>query len=148
MRAIQAVRKTTVKHQVQHRERSVKKRLKAVEERRNRQWSILPEIPFPIFVLTVSVLAAGIIINVAQKAIVSQISYEIESVKKEIQQAQQVQDGLLAKKARLESPQRIESVAVKKLLMVKAPKISYLRVYNSRGDQNEEQRLSDHALAR
>jgi len=49
-------------------------------------------------------------------------------VKKEIQIAQQEQDKLLARKAKLESPQRIESVAINKLSMVKAPKISYLRV--------------------
>lgn len=147
MRTIQAARKA-VKHQVQHKERPARKRLKAVEEKRNRRRFSLPEIPFSIFVLTVSVLTAGIIINVAQKAIVSQISYEIESVKKEIQQAKQIQDRLLAKKARLESPQRIESVAIKKLLMVKAPKISYLRIDDNLGDQNGEHRLSDHALAR
>ena len=86
------------------------------------------EIPFPLFVLSVSALTACIILNVAQQALVSQLSYQTEMVKKEIQIAQQEQDKLLARKAKLESPQRIESVAINKLSMVKAPKISYLRV--------------------
>lgn len=68
------------------------------------------------------------IINVAQQALVSQLSFEIDSVKKQIQIAQQAQDKLLAEKAILESPQRIESVATGKLSMVKAPKVSYLRI--------------------
>jgi cell division protein FtsL len=85
-------------------------------------------IPFPIFVLSVVALTLGLIINVAQQAMVSQLSYEVDNVKKEIQAAQQVQEKLLAEKAKLESPERIESIAIKRLSMVKAPKISYVRV--------------------
>jgi len=69
-------------------------------------------------------------VNVAQQAIVSQLSYEIEAVKKEILQAQQVQEKLLAQKSDLESPQRIEEVAINKLSMVKAPRVSYLKIIN------------------
>ncbi len=106
-----------------------KKRLKVVENRRRRTLALsLPQVPFPVFVVSVSVIAAGIIINVAQQAIVSQLSYQIDSVKSKIQSAQQVQDKLLAQEFMLESPQRIESVAVNKLSMVKASKVSYLKI--------------------
>ncbi|NCO66798.1 MAG: hypothetical protein COW32_03310 [Candidatus Aquicultor secundus] len=140
MRTIaQAARKLAVKQQqVRYKEQpKPKKKLKVVEPKRrqSRQVLALPEIPFPVFVMSVTVITAGIIINVAQQAIISQQSYMIESVKKEIQVAQQAQDNLYAHKAILQSPQRIESVAVEKLSMVKAPKVSYLRILDdgSRG---------------
>jgi len=109
-----------------------------VAEERNRHVASLPEIPFPIFVLSVTALTAGIIINVAQHALVSQLNYEIEGAKKEIQLAQQIQEKLLAQKAKLESPQRIESIATTKLSMVKAPRISYLRVAVGAPKANDE----------
>ncbi|MCL6471649.1 MAG: hypothetical protein K6T91_02425 [Firmicutes bacterium] len=135
MRTIQAAvaRKVAVKQQPQLRAQPQgkyqKKKLKVIDNRRRQSLS-LPEIPFPVFIMSVSVITAGIILNVAQQALVSQLSYETESVKKEIQLAQQIQDKLLAEKSILESPQRIESVAVNKLSMVKAPKVSYLRIAN------------------
>lgn len=128
MRAIQTARKTTTVRRSQQREQlKTEKRLRVVDERSSRKAS-LPEIPFPIFVLFVTVLTAGLIVNVAQQALVSQLSYEIDGVKREIQLAQQTQEKLLAQKAKLESPQRIELIATEKLCMVKAPKISYLRI--------------------
>lgn len=133
MRTIaQAARKAAVRQQqVRYREQpKPNKKLKVVETRRRqvRQAIALPEIPFPVFVTSVMVITAGIICNVAQQAIISQQGYMIESIKKEIQIAQQAQDNLYAQKAILQSPQRIESVAVKKLSMIKAPKVSYLRI--------------------
>lgn len=135
MRTIQAVaRKLAVKQQGRYKERSYsgelprpKKKLKVVEGRRQQSLA-LPEMPFPVFVMSVSIITAGIIINVAQQALISQLSYQIESIKKEVQSAQQTQDKLLAQKSILESPQRIEFVAVNKLSMVKAPKVSYLKI--------------------
>ncbi len=133
MRTIaQAARKLAVKQQqVRYKEQPrPKKKLKVVEPKRrqSRQALALPEISFPVFVMSVTVITAGIIINVAQQAIISQQSYMIESIKKEIQVAQQAQDNLYAQKALLQSPQRIESVAVEKLSMIKAPRVSYLRI--------------------
>ncbi|HCG99462.1 MAG TPA: hypothetical protein DE036_06640 [Actinobacteria bacterium] len=134
MRTIQAAQTVAVKHPVRPEERPKKRHnLRVIDEnsRRvstSRRAASSIEIPFPLFVLSVSALTACIILNVAQQALVSQLSYQTEMVKKEIQIAQQEQDKLLARKANLESPQRIESVAINKLSMVKAPKISYLRV--------------------
>ncbi|MBE0447692.1 MAG: hypothetical protein IBX64_06290 [Actinobacteria bacterium] len=128
MRTIQTARKMTTVRQLQRKEQlKTKKKLRVVKEK-NRHTLSIPEIPFPIFILSVTVLTVGLIVNVAQQALVSQLSYETESVKREIQLAQQVQEKLLAQKVKLESPQRIESIAIKKLSMVKAPKISYIRV--------------------
>lgn len=128
MRTIQAVRKATVRHQPLRKEQpKPEKNLKIVEGRRSKALS-LPRVSFPVFILIVSLLTAGVLVNIAQKALVSQLSYDIESLKKEIQTAQQEQDKLLALKARLQSPQRIESVAIGKLSMVSAPKISYLKI--------------------
>ncbi|MBI4734065.1 MAG: hypothetical protein HY779_04525 [Rubrobacteridae bacterium] len=70
------------------------------------------------------------IVNVAQNALVSQSIYQIEAIKKQIQCEQQIQQKLIAQKARLDSPRRIETVAVGKLSMIKAPKTSYLKVAN------------------
>lgn len=95
---------------------------------KNQRTSPVLEIPFPVFILSVTILTLGLLVNVAQQALLSQLSYEVENVKKEIQLAQQVQEKLLAQKAELESPERIESIAIQKLSMVKAPKVSYIRV--------------------
>jgi cell division protein FtsL len=126
---IQAARKVAVKQQhVRQKEQPKPKRnLKSVEEKR-RQSRSAPEISFPVFVITVSIITVGMIINVAQQALVSQMSYQTELLKKDIQVAQQIHDKLLAEKAILESPQRVESIATNKLSMVKAPKVSYLRI--------------------
>lgn len=134
MRTIQAARKIAVKHHVRYGEKPKSRRnLRVVENQTRRVASskrpaASVDIPFPVFVLSVTALTVGIIVNVAQQALVSQLSYDVETVKKEIQLAQQEQEKLLARKAKLESPQRIESIATKKLSMIKAPKISYLRV--------------------
>lgn len=126
-----AARNVAVKQQYprQKQKPKPKKKLRVVEAKR-RQSISLPDIPFPVFIVSVSLVTAGIMVNVAQQAIVSQLSYEIEAVKKEILQAQQVQEKLLAQKSDLESPQRIEEVAINKLSMVKAPRVSYLKVIN------------------
>lgn len=147
MRTIQhaTARKLTTKQHTQHKahRKSPKKptkKLRAVEERR-RQPRSSPELSFPVFVASVSVITAGMIINVAQQALVSQLSYEIDSVKKEIQVAQQVQDKLLAEKAILESPQRVELVATGKLSMVKAPKVYYLRINDVKDNPSDKSQL-------
>lgn len=128
MRTIQTARKTAAARQLQYKERlKSKKKLRVVEEK-SRRIAPLPKITFPVFALSVTLFTAGLIVNVAQHALVSQLNYEIESIKKNIQLAQQAQEQILAQKAKLESPKRIESIATTKLYMVKAPKISYLRV--------------------
>jgi cell division protein FtsL len=78
--------------------------------------------------LTVSAITAGMIVNVAQHALVAQSTYQIEDIKKQIQCEQQIQQKLIAQKARLDSPRRIETVATRQLSMIKAPKTSYLEV--------------------
>ena len=90
--------------------------------------------------LVVSAITAGMIVNVAQHALVSQSTYQIEAMK-EIQQEEQVQQKLIAQKARLDSPRRIETVATKQLSMIKAPKTSYIKVASIKaaevsGEQN------------
>ena len=131
MSTIQTARQVSARHQVRRKEQlRTKKSLKLVKAcgRAARRTASASELPFSIFVISVSILTAGIIVHVAQQALVSQLSFEIENVKKEIQLAEQTQEQLLAQKAALESPQRIETIATGKLSMVKAPKISYLRI--------------------
>jgi len=133
-----AARNVAVKqqHPRQKQKPKPKEKLRVVEVKR-RQSISLPDIPFPVFIISVSLVTAGIMVNVAQQAIVSQLSYEIEAVKREILQEQQVQEKLLAQKSDLESPQRIEEVAINKLSMVKAPRVSYLKIANDGSGKGE-----------
>ncbi|MDI6717097.1 MAG: hypothetical protein QME63_09160 [Actinomycetota bacterium] len=128
MVTIQAAKKTAPKQRERYREQPrTGKKLRVVEAKRNRL-IYLPTIPFPLFILSVSILTIGAMINTAQQALIAQQGYEIESIKRDIQLAQQEHDRLLALKARLESPQRIEKIATTKLLMVNVPKVSYLQI--------------------
>jgi cell division protein FtsL len=125
-----------------------KKRLKVVKDRSLNEAkrsvsrsAVQYSIPFPVFMLTVSVITAGMIVNVAQHALVAQSTYQIEGIKKQIQVEQQIQQKLIAQKARLDSPRRIEMVATKQLSMIKAPKTSYIKLASSgtmgnSGEQN------------
>lgn len=107
-----------------------KKRLKVVKDKKRTasRATVKYSVPFPLFMLTVSAITAGMIVNVAQHALVSQSTYQIEAIKKQIQCEQQTQQKLIAQKARLDSPRRIEMVATRQLSMIKAPKTSYLKV--------------------
>jgi cell division protein FtsL len=132
-----------------HQERQKhKKQLKVVKQKVVKQkkrtasnTAVQYSIPFPLFMLTVSAITAGMIVNVAQHALVSQSTYQVEAIKKEIQMEQQIQQKLIAQKARLDSPRRIETVAIQQLSMIKAPKTSYLKVASIKaaevsGEQN------------
>ena len=127
-----------------HQERQKhKKQLKVVKQKKRTasKTAVQYSIPFPLFMLTVSAITAGMIVNVAQHALVSQSTYQVEVIKKEIQMEQQIQQKLIAQKARLDSPHRIETVATQQLSMIKAPKTSYLKVASIKaaevsGEQN------------
>jgi cell division protein FtsL len=127
-----------------------KKRLKVVKEktlpetkRSVSRSTVQYSVPFPVFMLTVSVITAGMIVNVAQHALVAQSTYQMEGIKKQIQVEQQIQQKLIAQKARLDSPRRIEMVATKQLAMIKAPKTSYIKLASNGSMRNSgEQNIS------
>ncbi len=81
---------------------------------------------FAVFLVLTGLLAAAVMANVAEHALIAQESIELESLKGELRVEQALREELLIKRAELESPERIENLAVGKLGMVKPEQVGYL----------------------
>ncbi len=81
---------------------------------------------FKIIIFVLIILAAVALVRVVQFALYNQYALENEQLIKDIGSQQQISQELVSRKLSLESPQRIQSIAMKKLKMVKPANVRYI----------------------
>ncbi len=81
---------------------------------------------FKIIIFVLIILAAVALGRVVQFALYNQYALENEQLIKDIGSQQQISQELVSRKLSLESPQRIQSIAMKKLKMVKPANVRYI----------------------
>ena len=81
---------------------------------------------FKIIIFVLIILAAVALGRVVQFALYNQYALENEQLIKDIGSEQQIRQELVSRKLSLESPQRIQSIAMKKLKMVKPANVRYI----------------------
>ena len=81
---------------------------------------------FKIIIFTLIILSAVALGRVVQFALYNQYALENEQLIKDIGSQQQIRQELVSRKLSLESPQRIQSIAMKKLKMVKPANVRYI----------------------
>jgi len=81
---------------------------------------------FKIIIFVLIILAAVALGRVVQFALYNQYALENEQLIKDIGSQQQIRQELVSRKLSLESPQRIQSIAMKKLKMIKPADVRYI----------------------
>ncbi|KKN61043.1 hypothetical protein LCGC14_0526020 [marine sediment metagenome] len=81
---------------------------------------------FKIIIFVLIILAAVALGRVVQFALYNQYALENEQLIKDIGSEQQIRQELVSRKLSLESPQRIQSIAMKKLKMIKPADVRYI----------------------
>ncbi len=81
---------------------------------------------FKIIIFILIILSAVALGRVIQFAVYNQYALENEQLIKDIGSQQQIRQELVSRKLSLESPQRIQSIAMKKLKMVKPANVRYI----------------------
>lgn len=129
MTMTQPVRREKNRGNTRHRQLSVAPKERAPKQRakQRRRGSTLAQV-FPFFVVLAIALAAVLLINSAQKALIAQGSVDLERLKGEYLSAKELNETLKVERAKLISPERIEQVAMGKLKMVKPAKVSYIKL--------------------
>lgn len=87
---------------------------------------------FFVFVVAATLLTAAVMVNVSEHALIAQDAVELENLKGEVQIEQTSREDLLIQKAALESPERIEAIAVGKIGMVRPAQVDYLMLSEPR----------------
>ena len=81
---------------------------------------------FKIIVFALIIISAVALGRVVQFALYNQYALENEQLIKDIGSEQQIRQELVSRKLSLESPQRIQSIAMKKLKMIKPADVRYI----------------------
>lgn len=88
---------------------------------------------FSLFLLFAFALAAILIFNVSQRALIAQGALQNEQLKNTFEKEQLKHQELLVSKTELGAPDRIEKIAIEELEMVNPGEISYLELPNNVG---------------
>lgn len=113
-----------------------KKQLRVVKTKRQRRMPDSSSL-FSFFLMSAIILAAILIFNVSQRALIAQGALQNKQLEDTFEQEQLKQQKLLLAKTRMSAPERIEKVAVEKLGMVNPAEVSYLELPNEMGKQKE-----------
>ncbi len=81
---------------------------------------------FNVIIFALIIIAAVALGRVVQFALYNQYAIQNEQLNKEIEDLQQIRQELIGRKLSLESPQRIQSIAMKKLKMIKPVNVRYI----------------------
>ena len=117
-----------LKPQVEPRKQPRKQReLRVVRSRRR---LVLPDSSalFGFFVLIAVMLAAGLIFNVSQRALIAQLALENKQLEDQLAKEQLKEQQLQVTKTELSSPYRIEKIAVEELGMIDTSEVDYLQI--------------------
>ena len=81
---------------------------------------------FNVIIFALIIIAALALGRVVQFALYNQYALQNEQLNKKINDQQQLRQELVGRKLSLESPQRIQSIAMKKLKMIKPVNVRYI----------------------
>ena len=81
---------------------------------------------FNFFALCATLLAVLVILNLMQRALIAQDALKVQKLRNSVQGEKTRQERLFLKRTKLNSPRRIEKIALEKLKMVAPAQVHYL----------------------
>lgn len=113
-----------------------RKQLKVVKTKSKLRMPDLSSI-FSFFLMSATLLAAILIFNVSQRALIAQGALQNKQLKDALEKEELKYEKLLLTKIRLSAPDRIEKIAIEKLAMVNPVEVSYLELPEEMEEQGE-----------
>jgi len=121
--------------------KQTKRRLKVVKPRK-RLIMVDSASLFSLFLFLSFFLATGLIFNVSQRALIAQVALENKQLEDVLEKEQLKEQRLFIAKAKLNSPDRIEKIAVEKLGMICSSEVNYLELPSEIAGQKDSVRSS------
>lgn len=118
-----------------------RKQLKVVKARSRAQMPDSSSM-FSFFLMFATVLAAILIVNVSQRALIAQGALQNKQLKDTFEKEELRQQNLFVAKTELCAPDRIEKIAIEKLGLVNPADVSYLELPNKIDRQKEAAKSS------
>ncbi|OFW59597.1 MAG: hypothetical protein A2W01_12285 [Candidatus Solincola sediminis] len=124
------------------------KERQAQKVRKNAQASRRRKLAFTCFISIAAVVCGILIFSVFLRVMAAQDEVKIREVEKQIELEKRQQESIKLEIAGLESPARIEKIAVDNLQMTRVPWAAYVRTAAYKAQRlGEQQRLSDKEAA-
>jgi cell division protein FtsL len=118
------------------------------KERQRAQASRQRKLLFTCFISIAALISAILIFSVFLRVMIAQNEVRVREVEKQIELEKRQQEGIKVEIAGLESPSRIEKIAVDKLQMTRVPWAAYVQTPAYKDARSSErQKLSDKEAA-